>query len=33
MNERQLRDISDPPVDIIDEIGAPFWQDMKGRWT
>jgi uncharacterized protein YjiS (DUF1127 family) len=31
MNERELRDMGIYPADIADEIGRPFWREMKGR--
>jgi uncharacterized protein YjiS (DUF1127 family) len=31
MSERELQDIGACRADIADEIGRPFWKDMKGR--
>jgi uncharacterized protein YjiS (DUF1127 family) len=31
MSERELQDMATCRADIADEIGRPFWRDMKGR--
>jgi uncharacterized protein YjiS (DUF1127 family) len=31
MNERELEDIGVCRTDIAEDVGRPFWRDMKGR--
>jgi uncharacterized protein YjiS (DUF1127 family) len=31
MNERELQDMGICRADIAEEIGRPFWREMKGR--
>jgi len=31
MNERELQDMGICRADIADEIGRPFWREMKGK--